>query len=691
MLENYRISSEITRTQNCRLLLAQHAQTGQKVVLKTLLPQLDDDGLSFEERLQRFRRECNIHRYLRHDSIVEALDYFEHENQPYLVTAYKPYPTLKELLQQKTLFSPIEALNVVQQLCQALHYIHDQGIIHRDVHPDNIMITEENRIFLIDFGCARKVFAPGVTQDTLLKGERYFQGTFYYMSPEQFIGESELDFRTDVFSMGVILFQLLTGHLPFEGAALTETMENLVTRSTAPHSLVEQNPYVPQALEDMVFQTLKKDPDYRTPTARKLALEIELLLTHTELYFGEARWHLEQNKNKDTAQEYILLTLQKDAQHLPALKLLGALCMQQKNWAQARRCYGRILELNPSDVEARIQMGHIEQAEGYYSCAAKAYLRALEQDSARQDIHLALAQALYHDDRPEEAMAYLQPLIAEAEGMNATPEALELAGDIYREQTQNELALACYEKLMLLCPKHLRALSHLAQVQHELGRYLEAIMSYRKLQAQDNTVQVQHNLANVYYQTGELGEARLILENLIETHNHPRDKRWEMSYRLLAFVYSRLSLHEDAIEMYKYAILSHPEHVENYLFLAAAYREQLHLEDALSTLKYVAELPSGQPEAMVYFLMARAYYEQGKEQETIHALEQCLSCKQTLTANMERQASEDLDLLYERQRVRLKKQRITRFRQKESSTVRDYSRQTSIRTLNLPGVSDYFG
>lgn len=684
MLENYRITSELTRTQNCCLWLAQHVSTGQKVVLKSLLPDaLGDSDLSLGERQQRFRRECNIHLYLRHESIVEALAYFEHEGQPYLVTAYKPYPTLKELLQRKVSFSPLEALNIVQQLCQALHYIHDQGIIHRDIHPENIMITEENRICLIDFGCARKVFAPGVTQETLLKGEIQWQGTFYYMSPEQFLGQSELDFRTDIFSVGVILYQLLTRHLPFEGEALSDTMHNLLEQE--PHSLVSQNPYVPPALEEVVFQTLRKDPDYRTPTARKLALEIEALLKNADLYYGEARWHLEKNKSRDSAQEYLLQALQQDDQHVPALELLGRLFMLQKNWLQARRCYERLLEQQPRHTEARFHMGQIEMHEGYGSCAVKAFERALESEPTRSDVQWALAEALMKENRYAESLGVLVAL------MNTDSEnsrVFALAGEVYKAQGNSEAALECYEKAYRLHPHQVDVLTELAALQHELGYYTEAALAYQELLKFDNSSQMQHNLANVYYQTGEIGECRLILERLIREHGKVHSPEWEMSYNLLGFVYSRLSQHEDAIDMYKHALICNPEKLENYLFLAAAYREKLQLEDALNTLKYVSERNCGQREAMVYFLIARAYYEQGKEDDTIHALEQCLSCHSTLTSAMQHQASQDLDLLYARQKVRLRKQKQARFRRKESSTVRDYSRETSMSVLSLPATGD---
>lgn len=660
MLENYRILQELTRSQNGQLLLAQHLQSGQKVVIKTPLLVQQEGGLSLDEQLARFRRECDIHLYLRHESIVAALDCFEQEGRPYLVTAYKPYPTLRQLLAQGVKFSPLEALNIIQQLCQALHYIHDQGVIHRDIHPENLLITEENRILLMDFGCARKVFAPNITQEKLMQGALFLQGTLYYMSPEQLLGQTDLDFRADVFSAGVILYQLLTHQLPFEGEELKDMVQNLL--SSEPHPIRSLNPYVPASLEAMVFQALRKDPDYRTPTARKLALEIEELLEDPELYYCEARWRLEQMSSLEGAQEYSLFALQKHAYHLPSLRLLGQIFLQREQWERAQRCYDRILEHHPQQADAYFSLGRIEQAYGNESAACQSYEKAWQLEPADRDYRLCLAESLFAIGRKYQAMEHAQAL------MEAAPSWVQpysLAARIYYSEDQKEAALVHYRKACELEPENSSLIYSLAALQHELGLYPDALASYRELlRLQPDSVEVRHNLANLYYLLDELGESRRMLEQLLEQNQRPRERSWEMSYRLLGFVHARLNQHDDSIEAYKYAILCAPDRLENYLFLASAYREQLQLEYAINTLKYVSELPVGANEATVYFLQARAYYEQGKAKECMSALERCLACQSTLSPAMAHQAEEDLELLRERERERLRQQRISRFRAK---------------------------
>lgn len=672
MLENYRILQELTRSQNGQLLLAQDTQSGQKVVLKTPLLQDTDSGLSIEEQLARFRRESDIHLYLRHESIVSALASFEVDGRPYLVTEYKPYPTLRQLLERQIRFSPLEALNLIQQLCQALHYIHDQGVIHRDIHPENILITEENRIYLMDFGCARKVFAPNITQEKLVNGALFLQGTLYYMSPEQLLGQSDLDFRADVFSAGVILYQLLTHQLPFEGEELQDMVQNLLSRE--PHPIRSLNPYVPASLEEMVFQALRKDPDYRTPTARKLALEIEELLEDPELYYCEALWRLEQSKSIDGAQEYSMFALQKNAYHAPSLRLLGKIFLQRQLWDRAQRCYERILEQLPEEADAYYHLGEIDKKQHNLPAACQHLEKAWQLEPDNQQYRYALAESLFQLGRKYQAMEQAQAL------MELAPEWMApyfLAGRIYYSEEQKEAALVHYRKAYEFDASNQELLYALAALEHELGHYHDALASYKLLlKAEAQNSEIQHNLANIYYLLDEIGESRRLLEQMLS--HKPRGRQWEMSYRLLGFVYARLNLHDDAIEAYKYAILCCQEHLENYLFLASAYREQLQLEFAIHTLKYVSEMPVGANEALVYFLMARAYYEQGKSQEAMTALERCLGCQSTLNPTMAQQAEEDLEALRERERKRMRQQRSSRFRQ------RDYAPSNTSNILNFP-------
>ncbi len=645
MIKDYSILAELPARSGSRLFLGRDTH-GLKVHLKLFQPD-SRTNLSFEEQLLRFRRECEIHHFLNHPRIVPALDVFDLDGYPCLVTEYKPFPSLETLLQSQHALSLLETLILIQQLCQALHYLHDQGVIHRDIKPENILINDQKQIFLTDFGCARQVFAPSLTQTRML------QGSLAYMSPEQIMGDADLDYRTDLFSTGVVFYRLLTGQLPFEGDELNDLVQNLLTQS--PPRIRSANPWVPPCLEELVYHSLQKDRDYRIPTARKLAQEIEKLLENADIYYAEGCLRLEKYQEADAGREYCLLALQKNGYHLPSLKMLGQIYQEQAQWARARRCYERILELQDRDPAVYFALCKIEKAEGFIEAAFSLVEQAHQLDPNNLLYPFEMGCLLQLLNRRYEALAQFQNLIQ----LDQTWEPpFTEAGNLYYLEGQKEAALDHYRKAYELQPQAFDTVYHLASLYHELGYYHEALRLYQQLNKDFPTsFETRHNLANLYYHLGELAQARHLLEALLNEINWVHAPEWEISYRLLGFVYGRLNLQAPSIEMYKHAILCKPEQMDAYLYLAFAYREALRLEEAIKTLMYISQLPVGSGEAVVYFLMARGFYEQGKEIEAQQALEQCLSCTTTLTTAMEQQVLQDLQFLKghlssERKRIR---------------------------------------
>jgi tetratricopeptide (TPR) repeat protein len=669
MIKDYTVLAELPVRSGSRLFLGRDAH-GQKVHLK--LFQIDTGtNLSKEEQLQRFRRECEIHLFLKHPRIIPALDCVEIDGYPCLVTEYKPFPNLKSLLQEERELSLLETLILIQQLCQALHYMHDQGVIHRDIKPENILVSEENKIYLMDFGCARQVFAPSITQT------RTLQGSLAYMSPEQIIGKDDLDYRSDLFSTGVVFYQLLAGHLPFEGDQLNEIVQNLLNYSPAP--IRSSNPWVPPCLEELVLLSLQKDRDYRIPTARKLAQEIEKLLENADIYYAEGCLRLEKYHQADAGREYCLLALQKNGYHLPSLKMLGSIYQKQAQWARARRCYERILEIQNNDPSVHFALCQIEKAEGFLDAAFSLVEQAHKLDPNNLLYPFEMGCLLLLLDRRYEALAQFQSLIQ----IDPTWEPpLTETGNIYYLEGHKEAALEHYRKAYELQPQAFETGYHLASIFHELGYYMEAYSLYQELAKNyPDSFETQHNLANLCYHLGELSQAEMLLESLLNKINWEHRCEWEISYRLLGFVYARLNRQDQAIEAYKHAILCKSDQLDAYLYLAFAYRESLRLDEAIKTLQYIANLPVGSNEAVVYFLMARGYYEQGKEYEAYQALEQCLTCTHSLTAGMELQVQQDLLFLKGRLASQHKK---TRQKQHANSHESDPHSQKTILLFAKP-------
>lgn len=630
MLKDYTIVSEIAQSANSTIFLAQ-APHGQKVIIKAFRADLSGD-MSPDEQILRFRRECDIHLFLKHERIVPAFECFDLDGVPHLVMEYKPYPSLRSLIDSRQPISLLEALSIVQKLCQALHYIHDLGIIHRDIKPQNILISEENKIFLTDFGCARKVFAPNITQTKLL------QGTLFYMSPEQLVGRADIDSRADVFSAGVILYQLLTHELPFAGDDLSDIVQNLLSEEHRP--LRTLNPYAPESLEKLVQQTLQKDPDYRMPTAKKLAQDIAHLLEDPEILMAEAQWSLEVRQAPERAKVFCINALKQDDHYLPALRMLGQLYEQSGHLERSRRCYERMIAREPGLAEPYFEIARLDNLEGFGEAAYQMYAQAWSLAPDNADYELKVAQTLQTLGRPEQALEHYQALMVRSPEW-ADP--FHQAGRIYYLLGQKEAAVEHFCRARDLAPNHPEVLQNLASLLQELGYYQDALSLYQRLDTlHHSSPESQHNLANLYYLMGETGKARELLERLGQTHEWDKAPHWEISYILLGHCYSRLNLHTDAVDLYKCAIACNSNNLYTYFNLASALRATLRLEEAIQILKYAETQPCGVGQAELYFILSRAYHQQGKERETIQALEACLGCDETLTPAMAEQAHHDL-------------------------------------------------
>jgi eukaryotic-like serine/threonine-protein kinase len=223
------------------------------------------------EHLDRFLREARSVARLRHPSIVPIHEVGQHDGLPYLVSEFVRGTTLADRLTARR-FEPREAARLVAVLADALHYAHEQGVVHRDVKPSNVLLGEDGSPYLMDFGLAKR---DGGEVTMTLDGQ--VLGTPAYMSPEQARGESnKVDGRSDVYSLGVVLYELITGELPFRGNTRMLLHQVLNDEPRPPRGL---NDRVPRDLETICLKAMSKEPSRRYQSARDLGDDLRRLLS----------------------------------------------------------------------------------------------------------------------------------------------------------------------------------------------------------------------------------------------------------------------------------------------------------------------------------------------------------------------------------------------------------------------------
>ena len=218
------------------------------------------------EILQRFKQEIILARQITHRNVIRIFDIGQADGHKYITMEYLEGRDLRAVLREKGKLTPEEAAKIVLQICRALEAAHGEGVIHRDLKPQNIMLDANGRAYVMDFGIARSAYLPGMTQTGALVG------TPEYMSPEQARGE-KLDERSDLFSLGVIFYELLIGTSPYHSDTPLATLWRRIQEKAKP--LDEIDPTIPKALCDIVAKALEIEPHNRFASAAEFAQSLQ--------------------------------------------------------------------------------------------------------------------------------------------------------------------------------------------------------------------------------------------------------------------------------------------------------------------------------------------------------------------------------------------------------------------------------
>ena len=314
----------------------------RRVAIKTLT----SDAIADAETRGRFEREARAAAKLAHPNIVTVyeLGNFGGKEKPYIVMEYLEGTDVAALVGGSRSVPLAEALDIVAQLCRALDFAHQKGVVHRDVKPANLRYLDDGQIKIMDFGIARIEGSHQITKSGVMIG------TLHYMSPEQIRGE-KLDGRTDIFSAGCILYELLAGVRPFSGESATSILYNIVHETPKP--VVEKNSDLPQEVQRVIDRALSKKPEDRFATAGEMAKELgKILSVYRKTLPRTTSAH------------------EKSVQELQSLA-------KERNWGEVSKKAKKLLEEHPQLDEARrllrraLREIHQEESESQRSVAEK--------------------------------------------------------------------------------------------------------------------------------------------------------------------------------------------------------------------------------------------------------------------------------------------------------------------------------
>jgi serine/threonine protein kinase len=262
-LDHYRIEGVAARSGMASIYRGTDLRTGRPVAIKIPHPEMEADPQLYD----RFQREQEIGKKLDHPNVVKVI-VDEDRSSLYMVSEWVEGRLLRQLLNELKKFPPERAIKIALGICNALDYIHSQGVAHRDLKPENIMVDSEDNVKLIDFGIAANAGSRRLTFAKLTEA----MGTPDYISPEQVKG-GRGDARSDIYALGVMLYEMLTGRVPFIGPNPFVIMNDRLLNNPIPPR--EIDPEISPQLQEIIYRAIERDPKRRYASAREFAKDLE--------------------------------------------------------------------------------------------------------------------------------------------------------------------------------------------------------------------------------------------------------------------------------------------------------------------------------------------------------------------------------------------------------------------------------
>jgi serine/threonine protein kinase len=265
-ISGYIVNSKLTEGGCAEIYAALEQATGKMAAVKILHPRHAGNKTEYKRLIDEGALGLKLGR---HDNIVQTLKAGMTNKQPYIVLEFIKGKTLREMLVEKRLFNDLEVLKLAKSMCRAMRVIHTAGLAHKDIKPDNIIVTEDGRFKLLDFGFAE----PLKTGFTLFGGTKLLEGSPPYMAPEMF-GTKKATIPTDIYALGCTLYEMCTGTPPFAGMSSSQVIALQRDMSTTPASIQQINKGIGMLTEKLIMTACQKDLSKRFKSVEEILLEL---------------------------------------------------------------------------------------------------------------------------------------------------------------------------------------------------------------------------------------------------------------------------------------------------------------------------------------------------------------------------------------------------------------------------------
>lgn len=379
VLNKYRLIEEIGRGGMGVIYLAEDIRLGRQVAIKELVLNRTIQGKERDDIISRFQREARTTSTLNHPNIVTIFDVGEDQRRHFISMEYLPGKTLKDYLEENHNFMLDEIIDIFIQVASALDHAHSKGVIHRDIKPDNVKVLQDQIVKIMDFGIAGlESRNSNLTQDgTIL-------GTIAYISPEQLYNSKNVTVRADLFSYGVMMYEMFTHKLPFDAETVGATIMQIMGEQ--PEAPSKINPRIPERVEKIILRCLEKDPNKRFESARQVVEELmayRIGLSNREL------------REQILAEGFVHKQRQQHNTHMASFR------MTNLNSGGIRIGRFKLLHIEDDAVRQQMLLDYIKHAGLPYECVQTDTVVGARQFLSQQDYDFIICDYLLKDGDAE--------------------------------------------------------------------------------------------------------------------------------------------------------------------------------------------------------------------------------------------------------------------------------------------------